>query len=435
MTLSSKVAVALSLAVALVGALATTLAIDRQSAERRREFRETNREAVELLALAIAPALAEASHHQAQNILDNIANFPERYPDIRSLQVVDLRGRVFADLDPQRFGDPALVPSEDALAAQQPTTTEVGRGELEVSVPVRLAHPLGLLRARVNEARLDTALARQQRAAGILLLGTLFVLGLLLYALHRRLLGAPIAALARTAARLRAGGMDARAEVRGDDELALLGRAFNEMASHLDKYTGELESAVSQRTAQLEQANKRLEELARTDALTALSNRRHFEDCTGRALEAARRGERPMAVIVADVDRFKSYNDRYGHAVGDAVLRDLAQVLRDGARSMDLVARIGGEEFAIGMPEATAQEAVQAAERARTALAARAYPSLPGEERPTASFGVAAFPEHGSRLDDLLGAADGALYEAKRLGRDRVCLAPSPPPRGARGDG
>jgi len=186
MTISAKIVAAVSIVTALVGALGAALAIDRLVVEQRRAFFDAKREAIELLAVAIAPSLREGSHHQAQAVLDNVANFPERYPDVRALEVVDLRGRVFAHFDPRRYGTPARGIAEGALATATPMTTELGNGELEVSVPVRLAHPLGLLRARVDEARLDAAVRRQRRAAGLLVLGAMVPIGVLLYLLYRR---------------------------------------------------------------------------------------------------------------------------------------------------------------------------------------------------------------------------------------------------------
>jgi diguanylate cyclase (GGDEF)-like protein len=424
MTLSTKVAAALSLVVALIGALAIAVAIERQSAEQRSQFRATNVQALELLALAVAPSVAEGRHHRAQAVLDNVANFPERYPDVRALEVLDLRGRVMADLDPRRFGEPAK-PAPAGQEADAPIVTDLGSGELEVAVPLRLAHPVGLMRARLTEHRLAGEVFRLQRNAALFVVATMALAGVVLYLLHRRMLGRPIAALAQAATELRAGRMSARAEERGNDEIGVLGRAFNDMATHLEQYTQELETAVRARTTELEAVNRRLEELATTDALTGLWNRRHFEECAARIIEQARRAARPAALVLIDVDRFKSYNDRFGHAVGDRVLQHVAKQLRSGARAMDIVARVGGEEFVVMMPDTDAHSATCAAERMRESLAASAPDGAPPDaEHVTASFGVATFPQGGDRLDRLLMSADDALYAAKRSGRNRMSVAP-----------
>ncbi len=105
----------------------------------------------------------------------------------------------------------------------------------------------------------------------------------------------------------------------------------------------------------------------------------------------ARRNNRPLSLVLIDTDRFKSINDRFGHPIGDVILRDVARVLSDNARKADIVARIGGEEFVVLMPEATEELAAQAAERMRQALEASPHPDAPelGDEPVTASFGVA----------------------------------------------
>ncbi|MBL9028650.1 MAG: diguanylate cyclase [Myxococcales bacterium] len=429
MRLSAKVAIALSVVVAGAATVTAVVVSERQASEQRAQFRETNLRALELLGLALAPAVAEGRHHRAQAVVDNVANYPDRYPDVRDLEVLDLRGRVVADMDPRRFGEESDAGGPPAAEA---TVEEGPDGELHVVVPLRLAHAVGTLRATLSEARLRGEIFVRKRDAVLFVLGTMSALGVALYALHRRVLGAPVAALARVAARIRAGEMSARAPARRGDELAELGDAFNDMASHLERYTHELEGAVRKRTAELEAANLRLKELATTDGLTKLSNRRSFEEQAIRDLSEATRSGRPVALVLCDVDRFKSYNDRYGHAFGDEVLRHVAGILRAEARSMDLVARVGGEEFAILMPDTGLDEASVAAERLREAVAKD--PLGKGGERVTASFGVAATSPGRAALDALLRAADDALYASKRGGRNRVSLAPPAAPDAASDD-
>ncbi len=417
MRLSTKVAIALSLVVAVVGALSTALATSRQASQQRAEFRETNLRALELLGLAVAPAVADGRHHRVQAVLDNVANFPERFPDVRGLEVLDLRGRVVADMDPTRFNEIVELGAlaEDAVVAER-------GADLEIVMPLRLAHPVGVLRARLTQERLESAVGREKIEAALFVVATMTVLGALLLVLHRRILGAPLAELARVAVDLRAGKMDARAAVRRDDELGQLGRAFNEMANHLEAYTAGLEDKVRERTAALEEVNHRLEELATTDALTGLCNRGHFESCGARQLAEARRRGASVGLVLADIDKFKAFNDRLGHAFGDQVLRHVATVFRSEVREGDLVARIGGEELVVLMPDATTSEAANAAERIRERLEAEVM--QPSGERVTASFGVTSTEDVDAELDLLLKAADDALYSSKREGRNRVSLAP-----------
>lgn len=163
----------------------------------------------------------------------------------------------------------------------------------------------------------------------------------------------------------------------------------------------------------------RLYDAARSDPLTGLPNRRGFRELLDLELERARRGDASMTVLVGDLDHFKEVNDRSGHHVGDAVLQRVAVVLREGVRRIDAAARIGGEEFAAILPDATAEEAFVVAERLRGALRDTfSQDSVPV----TISFGVASFPTHGETAASLLRAADEALYGAKESGRNRTVI-------------
>ncbi|HEU4845872.1 MAG TPA: diguanylate cyclase [Burkholderiaceae bacterium] len=192
-----------------------------------------------------------------------------------------------------------------------------------------------------------------------------------------------------------------------------------------------LEQRVAERTAQLEEANARLVALSATDGLTGLANRRHFDDVLRNEWARARRAGQPLAVVMIDVDYFKSYNDRYGHQRGDDCLIRVAQALRSGARrASDLVARYGGEEFAIVLANAGAAEAMQVGETLRAAIEqlAIAHEAAPAASV-TISVGVAvaegAIAEGAGAgdADALLRLADAALYRAKHAGRNRVLLA------------
>jgi diguanylate cyclase (GGDEF)-like protein len=180
--------------------------------------------------------------------------------------------------------------------------------------------------------------------------------------------------------------------------------------------------AIAQRDAAL----SGLAALAETDALTGLRNRRGFLAAAEAALaRAARHGER-ASVVMLDLDRFKAINDAHGHAAGDAVLRATAEVLQSMLRGGDLAGRLGGEEFVLLLPGASAEVAAGAAERLRRALAAR-VPHPDARARVTASFGVATVELRASApeaaLEGALRDADAALYAAKRAGRDRIALA------------
>lgn len=159
--------------------------------------------------------------------------------------------------------------------------------------------------------------------------------------------------------------------------------------------------------------------LARTDVLTGLANRRAFDEAAQLEIQRAQRYATPLALVMTDLDFFKAINDKYGHHVGDLVLRNFARILSESVRNVDLVGRWGGEEFAILMPDTDLAEAVRAAERMRVAVADA--PLIEGlDVGYTASFGVAAFRQATPTMDSLLGRADAALYGAKNKGRNRV---------------
>jgi diguanylate cyclase (GGDEF)-like protein/putative nucleotidyltransferase with HDIG domain len=169
----------------------------------------------------------------------------------------------------------------------------------------------------------------------------------------------------------------------------------------------------------IEEMVRGLANAARTDVLTGLLNRRGFEEAFELELERARRGGHALSVLVGDLDHFKQINDRFGHHRGDVALTRASEILEQRKRRIDTVARLGGEEFALIVPEADEHAAYMLAERLRTALR-EDFRDGPGPV--TISFGVASFPAHGDSYETLLGAADDALYAAKELGRDRTVI-------------
>lgn len=163
-----------------------------------------------------------------------------------------------------------------------------------------------------------------------------------------------------------------------------------------------------------------LARLARTDALTGLPNRRALEEELSRAAARALRGGSPLSALVLDVDRFKQVNDRHGHAAGDAVLAAVAARAAGALRAGDVMARIGGEEFAVLLPGADLARAAEAAERIRAAIAAEPIAAGGLALDVTASIGCAALSPGEAEGSALLARADAKLYEAKSAGRNRV---------------
>ena len=163
----------------------------------------------------------------------------------------------------------------------------------------------------------------------------------------------------------------------------------------------------------------RLSDDAVTDPLTGLLNRRGFQELIETELERARRSDRPLSVIVGDLDHFKALNDRFGHAAGDRALEQLALILDTAKRRIDTAARIGGEEFAVVLPDSDQHAAYILAERMRREVR-ETFLFEPYEL--TISLGVSTFPVHGATVERLVTQADEALYAAKALGRDRTVL-------------
>jgi len=182
----------------------------------------------------------------------------------------------------------------------------------------------------------------------------------------------------------------------------------------------ELLAAVARGSLEIAWEVEEVSRRARTDPLTGLANRRHFDEQLRRVSAETDRFGGTCSLIMLDLDHFKSVNDRYGHEGGDAALKHVAQVLSDGVRTVDLCARYGGEEIVILLPQTSAQGAVELADRLRQTIASRPAKSGVADIPVTASFGVATYPTPVPYGDWLVLAADKALYEAKAAGRNCV---------------
>ncbi len=163
-----------------------------------------------------------------------------------------------------------------------------------------------------------------------------------------------------------------------------------------------------------------LKKEAVTDSLTELYNRRYFNQALQKELERAQRLQQPFSIVSLDLDYLKKINDTYGHFFGDLAIKTIADILKKNARSIDVPARLGGEEFSVLLPGVDSSGAMIAAERIRTAIESQELDTI---GHITASVGVATFPEHSSKLDELLDMADQAMYKSKINGRNRVTLA------------
>jgi diguanylate cyclase (GGDEF)-like protein len=179
------------------------------------------------------------------------------------------------------------------------------------------------------------------------------------------------------------------------------------------------------KTEELEQLNATLRDLADRDGLTGLHNHRYFREALDREAARGARHARQFSLIMLDVDRFKQFNDTFGHLSGDAALKTVANVLRGNCRASSVAARYGGEEFVVLVPEVDKDSAMIVAERIRVELrqSVTLDPRSGAPRTFTVSLGVATFPADGQDPDALLENADRALYAAKQTGRDRSCAS------------
>jgi diguanylate cyclase (GGDEF)-like protein len=184
-----------------------------------------------------------------------------------------------------------------------------------------------------------------------------------------------------------------------------------------------LESVADICAAAIQNAHNfdRMKQLAYVDGLTGIHNRRYFEMRIVEELERAARFQGRMSLIMLDIDNFKKMNDEFGHLLGDEMLRAVSTILKQQLRKMDMVCRYGGDEFAIVVPETAGESAMRVAEKLRRQIETHFFPGVP---RPaTISCGVADYPAHGVTRDEIVAAADAALYLAKQAGRNRVASA------------
>lgn len=213
------------------------------------------------------------------------------------------------------------------------------------------------------------------------------------------------------------GTLRQRVEMNSRDEVGVLANAFNRMSEELAQSHAALAESNRQIRAQAEQ----LRELSVRDALTQLHNRRHFDEQAGQLYDLAQRHDQPFAVMIGDIDFFKRINDGFSHAMGDTVLRQVAELLRGHIRHTDLVARYGGEEFVIAFPQTALPQAEMLCEKLRGVIEAHDWAALHPRLRVTMSMGVYANLAAGS-VEAMLREADLLLYRAKESGRNRVCV-------------
>jgi diguanylate cyclase (GGDEF)-like protein len=246
-------------------------------------------------------------------------------------------------------------------------------------------------------------------------------------------LSRPLHRLSTAASRIKQGELDVSLPpLESNRELKELSDSLRDMTQSLQQgrqqlaeVNASLEEKVRERTNELERANIELANLARKDGLTGLFNRRAAEDRMDEEFARHRRNGHTLSMLVLDIDHFKRINDTFGHAAGDEALRRVASCLDRTCRGSDFVARIGGEEFLVLLPETSLDGAMQVGEKLRQAVAELDVPEV---GHLTVSVGTAEMPAHGGvAIRDVLKLSDEALYAAKTGGRNRVVGAPQAP--------
>lgn len=218
-----------------------------------------------------------------------------------------------------------------------------------------------------------------------------------------------------------------------ENELSKLEAAFNHMLhtldaerkahdENLDRLNKSLEIQVAKRTEELESANRCLEQLVRTDPLTGAANRRHFFERADIEIQHVQRTEAPLSLLMVDLDHFKRVNDTWGHATGDEVLKNFVSAASMPLRATDLLARIGGEEFLVLLPNTELEGAHEVAQRVLETIRRQVIDISGKPLRYTVSIGAARLREGENVCDTLIARADDALYRAKESGRDQAVL-------------
>jgi len=421
--LASAVGSAIVMAVAL-----HALFLWEQQKARYRDIEMRARAFLAMLAVGVLEPMSRNDQQGVDAVVAGVAEQDLEVVDIAYVCVLDNQRVVLTHTDPSLFGT-VMSDHFSLLAAGAPDVVVREEGDLLlVSKPiVTRVHKNPAIRwgTAIVAVRLHKLKEEQKIALMRFLLGSLGIsitLVLVVGWMLRRIVLLPIKKLHQAASAFTVGDYSARIVLKTRDEMEALADTFNEMAREIQSHTRHLEETIRERTKELEEANKKLKELATTDGLTGLYNYRFFEETIRMEVRRAQRQGLPLSLLMIDLDHFKVYNDTHGHQMGDEVLKTVARIMKYRLRSTDFPCRYGGEEFAIILPGTGFEEAMKLAEEVRGLVEAHPFP---GEEKQpegklTISIGVATYPYHAEDEISLVRAADMALYTAKQKGRNRV---------------
>jgi len=353
--------------------------------------------------------------------------------NITMLVIFDKQGKILAD---SRESTPIFKQEVDQLGSillqweGENFYTDWQEDQLIAGRPIVLGNqPIGALAVGLSTNSLNSNISTLTQQ-NIILAVLIISIGIGLSILYMRQIIYPLIELTEVTTQMSTGDLTLRAEIQQKDEIGQLGDAFNQMADAIQEREADfvelaswLEKTIAERTSELIQQNERLEQLAISDPLTQVYNRRFFFELAEKEFERAKRYEHPLAVVILDADHFKNINDTYGHLIGDQILLNLAQICLENIRSVDIFARYGGEEFVVLMPEADCKAAVTTSERLREKVIKATLLDGSIDIMVSISLGTACWDgKQDISLDTLLARADQALYRAKETGRNQVVL-------------
>ena len=321
------------------------------------------------------------------------------------------------------LGFPELNVKE--YSTEEPTYVQLNNG-ISYMINYRYENQTGIgIMTLLPCAEIDKQ-ASVARRSMLYLYGAMMFFMLVLITWMSTLLLKPLVVLTEKMRLVQDGDLDVESGIKREDEIGLLASVFDTMRISIKQYVSELgahrdrlELEVAERTAELEKANKVLELMSRTDDLTGIPNRRDIMEKIKYEMHRSRRSNLPFAFIIGDIDKFKSFNDTYGHDCGDEVLRSVAQTMRSMLRKHDYIARWGGEEFLLVLPETSEEGAMVVAQRVRAKVAETQHKYGDLKLSVTITLGVALFDVR-LGIERSISLADRALYEGKEQGRNRV---------------
>ena len=330
------------------------------------------------------------------------------------LHVVDHDGRIIvssAGTGPVPLATRLPVAAAQRLVANgEATASYADSGGQAVIGTMRTVSARGwTVVAEIARAEAYGRVSRQRNITLVMLAGLVIAVGLAAYVLALTVVR-PLERLTAGATQVGTGDFKVHVPVLDYGEVGYLTRTFNTMVTHLREGREEL-AAI----------NVALETLSVTDGLTGLFNHKHLLQTLANEVARAQRHKHPLSVLMIDVDHFKEYNDRFGHQMGDKLLAEIATLFKRTTRSIDYAARYGGDEFLLLLHEIGSVDALQLADRVRSAVASASFG--PGDTKVTVSIGVASYPEHGDTAEAVIASADAGLYKAKRAGRNETVLA------------